>query len=148
VGISVNLQGVKTELEQLPKGRYLCNVYAIEKKANNKGDGFYIQWTLKVSADHPDEDYTGRTLYYITSLKQDALWNLKRTLIALGDEPDDLDQELDIEPEDYLGRQCVADCKTEMYQGEPKTRVSRILPEDAPLEEGTSVDAALAEGLL
>ncbi|KKM13350.1 hypothetical protein LCGC14_1717170, partial [marine sediment metagenome] len=75
-----------------------------------------------------------RQVFYEVSLQQDAKWNLKRTLIALGDDPEDLEAEVNIEKEDYVGRKFVAalylDSSAEALgkTGEPKEKVSQFLP--------------------
>jgi hypothetical protein len=145
MGIKVNLAGVATEMAPLPKGRYLCNVFSIEAKTAQSSGNPMLQWVFKVSPDHPDSEYVGRQLYHNTVLTREALWNLKRTLIALGDDPSDLDTEVDVEPDDYLGRECVIEVTHRMYQGEPRPQISRVLPSDAPLEsDSADLSAAFA----
>lgn len=140
MGIKVNLAGVSTEMEVLPKGRYLCNVYNIEAKTASTGTPM-LTWIFKVSPEHPDPQYTGRQIYHNTTLTEKSMWVLKRTLIALGDDPTDLDQEIEFEPDDYLGRACVIEITHRQYQGRAVPNVNRLLPEDAPLDEDNDVSS-------
>ncbi len=135
MGIKVNLAGVKTELVPVPPGRYRANVFAMGLKTS-KNDNEMLEVQYKISPEHEEEG--GRTMYDNLVLIPNSLWRMKRTLIALGDEPDDLDAEFEIDAdfiEQYIGRECVLDIKHEMYQGEARARISRVLPVDAPLEQ-------------
>lgn len=146
--MKINLRGVKTEMETLPPGRYLCSVFKITSKVSQNGNA-YLEWVFKVSPEHPDSDYVGRQLFHNTTLTKESLWNLKRLLIALGEEPADLDDNIDFEPDEYVGRMCVVEASNEMYQGIARARVSRILPEDAPLsKDGETVDSLVAADLI
>lgn len=145
MGIKVNLQGVSTEMGALPAGRYPATVYSIESKESSAGNPMLV-WTFKVSADH--EEYGGRNVWHNTSLLKQALFNLKRIMIALGDDPAGLETEIEFEADDYIGRPCVIETKVEKYQGEDKTRLVRVLPEDAPLDMGTDVSDALVNDLI
>jgi len=81
-----------------------------------------------------------RKLFYEVSLQDASLWNLKRTLAALGDDPEDLEGEIDIEKSDYINRKAVAvlyidDSPAALgATGTPKQKVRRLQPLPAHLQ--------------
>ncbi len=125
MAIKVNMAGVQAgEFEAVPDGFYPCILFDMSLKNSQKG-GQYIEWVFKVKEGHNN---AGRQFWLNNSLQQQALWALKRTLIALGDAPTDLEDELEIERDDYVGRECVVSVVTEVFEGTPRNKVKRVLP--------------------
>ncbi len=111
MGYKVDLTGVETKVfEPLPMDHCIIEVtdlvYTAESK-RSKAPKF--QFVMKAVSDLEGNPIEGnRKLFYEVSLTDQSKWNIKRTLIALGDLPEDLEGEIDIEKEDYVGRQAVA----------------------------------------
>lgn len=108
-------------------GTYAAKVKKIEEKTGRDSGAEYLQWTLELTD-------VGARVFFITSLQQQALWNLKRLLKAL-EMPHS--GEIDIDFDDCRGRQLMVDIENEDYQGEPRPRVRDIHPhpEGAMTEE-------------
>jgi len=141
MGIKVNLAGVELKsFEPLPLDKVVIKVDDIVYQEKSKRSGQpKVQFVMTALSDLEGNEVPGnRKLFYEASLAETALWNLKRTLIALGDAPEDLEDKIDIEKEDYVNRQAVAvlhiDDSPEALgtTGTPKQKVSRL----EPLPEG------------
>jgi len=137
MGIKVNLTGVEMKsFEPLPLDKAVVKVDDIvfyEKSKRSQQPK--VQFVMTALADLEGNEIPGnRKLFYEVSLADTALWNLKRTLIALGDAPEDLEGDVDIEKEDYVNRQAVAVLRIDDSPaalgttGTPKQKVSRLEP--------------------
>lgn len=136
MGIKVNLTGVELKtFEPLPYDRVVIRVKDLVEEKARTSDNQKIRWISTAVCDMEGNQIEGnRQVFYETTLVEDALWNLKRTLVALGDDPEELDEEINIEKEDYIGRHAVAvlylDDSPEALgtTGKPKQKVSRFEP--------------------
>lgn len=136
MAIKVNLAGVQAgEFDAVPDGLYPCFLFDMNLKHSQKGND-YIEWVFKVKEGH---DNAGRQFWLNNSLVSQALWALKRTLIALGDDPADLDGELELEKANYEGRECVVSVVAEEYEGVMRNKVKRVLPVGAEEAEAVAV---------
>ncbi len=136
--VKVNLLGQELRtFEPIPPGEYRVAVEQAEERTSEAGQP-NIFWLFKVTDVHKvrttrDTDYIepegliGRTVMHGTSLQEKALWNLYRTLIALGTEPEELeDDEYEVMPEDYLGKECVITVSLRDFRGEPQNRILNL----------------------
>lgn len=125
--IRVNMKGVTVDqFTALPKGLYHCAVESATTKTSQRGSQ-YIEWILKVDQG----DFTGRKLWYNTTLLPQSMWVLKRLLLAVGVPEDQLDDDnLEFELDDFIGSELVARVDHEMYQGETRQRVVNVYPPD------------------
>ena len=137
MGIKVNLTGVEVKsFEPLPLDKVVIKVDDVVYQERSKRSGQpKMQFVMTALSDLDGVGVPGnRKLFYEVSLADTALWNLKRTLIALGDSPEYLEAEIDIEKEDYVNRQAVAvlyiDDSPEALgtTNTPKQKVSRLEP--------------------
>ncbi len=94
-----------------------------------------LQLVLTAVSDPDGNPIEGnRKLFYEISLQDQSLWNLKRTLLAFGDSEEDLQGEIEVEKEDYVGRQAVAvlymddSPAARGSTGEAKQKVRRLQP--------------------
>ena len=137
MSIKVNMAGVQAgEFDAVPDGLYPCHLFDMNLKHAASGND-YIEWVFKVKEDH---EHAGRQFWLNNTLIKQALWALKRTLIALGDDPSSLEGELSIEKEDYIGRECVVSVVTEVYEGTSRNKVKRVLPVGAEEAEAGLAD--------
>lgn len=141
MGFKVDLTGVEMKnFDPLPDGKYLAKVddmvfTAKSKRSAQPKEQFSFTALKGLTAGTEDYDpETHRKFFYEVSLQDQSLWNLKRALIALGDDPKDLEGEIDVEnlKEDYVGRECILVVYTEEYQGVERNKVRRIEPVKAP----------------
>lgn len=137
MGIKVDLTGIEMRsFEPLPFDYCVVEVDDLVFTEKSKRSGApKVQFVMTAKEDPEGNPIPGnRKLFYEVSLQEQSLWNLKRTLAALGDNPEDLDGELDIEKEDYVGRQAKAilyidDSPAALGStGQPKQKVRRLQP--------------------
>jgi len=137
MGIKVDLTGVEMRsFEPLPYNQVVAEVDDLIFHEKSKRSGApKVQFVMTAKTDMEGNEIPGnRKLFYEVSLLDKSLWNLKRTLVALGDNPEDLEGEIDIEKDDYIGRQAVAvlyvdDSPAALgTTGTPKQKVRRLQP--------------------
>lgn len=118
---------------------YGVEIDKVEVRENKDGDALYLNWELVVV----DGDYENRRLWFITSLKETALFRLKTVLDALGvledDSGIDIEYDDDIEPgrkagprllyPELEGLECSAFVKNEMYDGVERNKVQELRSE-------------------
>lgn len=95
MAVVVQLQGVKTSLELIPDGVYPANLtkrtFGMSKTNNPKV-------TLEfVFSGEAGEEIAGRKAFVECSLQSQALFKVKKVLIDLGMDPDDLETGVDLE---------------------------------------------------
>lgn len=140
MGYKVDLTGVELKsFDPVPEGRYKAEVSDLVYTAESKRSGkpkMQFTFNLVGPADAATVevlnaaglDVSKRKAFYEISLQEASLWNVKRTLVALGDRPEDLDNEVDIDKEDYVGRECILVMGVEDYQGTLRQRTRRVEP--------------------
>ena len=107
--LNVDFTDVETGAGYLPAGSYRARVQSIEVKEGQKAD--YLNWCF-VSTDPGTEGMVG---YLKTSLADNALWKLKRTLEALGAEIPQ--SKLRLDTEKFIGRSGLIHVIDEPYVG-------------------------------
>jgi len=110
--------------EPLPEGAYLVSITKCEEKTGKESGKLYLSWELTVQ----DGVYTGRKVWLNTSLLPEASWKIGDLLTALG-ESHASNTEMNLEPDDYLGRELVVTVtNTRMYEGKPQNDVDKLMP--------------------
>ncbi len=129
MGVKLDFTGIEArEFEPLPVGRYFARVTNCQYVEQSARSGEpTIAWEFTCEGG----DYDGRKGFLNTSLQPQAKWAVKRVLLALGMPKEELEGELDFEPEDMNGRECVIVIGHETYEGEKRQRVRRVLGPDA-----------------
>jgi len=95
--IVVNLAGVKTTLEVIPDGTYPAR-FTEWKAANSKANQPKVT-LISVFDQEAGEEVAGRKAFVECSLQPQALFKIKKSLIDMGADPDDLEENgLDLEP--------------------------------------------------
>jgi len=135
MSIVVDFTGVSDGMDPIPEGIYNARVFDVELRTSVNSGNQYLNWTFRIDGG----EYDGRRLFFVTSLKKDALWNLKRTLKAL-QFGGDLNGQVDLgDLDNFLGKQCRISVGIENYLGEPRNRVLRVLPPESE-EEAEAAD--------
>jgi len=114
------------DLEPIPAGVYPAVVADIELRESKTTSNPYLNWTFEITAP----EYLGRRVWLVTGLSPEALWKLRETLEALGEQ--DLSGEIDFDPQDYIGETCRVVVSQEVYNGRTRNRVDSVLP---PVQE-------------
>jgi hypothetical protein len=136
----IDLTGVSTELEAMPRGYYGFAIEEPPKKqfTDNDPNRPYYAWVMVVT---DPEEYAGRKLFHNTSLQTQSLWSFRQMLEALGYAPEDLDQEFKFDPEETIGCEGVAFVAPEEWpagSGRMRSRVRRTLaPGAITVAQGT-----------
>lgn len=153
MGFKVNLAGVELkEFDPVPAGRYLARVsdmvYAAASK-RSKQPKVDITLDLIKGLDGDAVNYTaseGRKAFYTMSLQEASKWNVLRTLVALGDNAEDLQNgdDIEIEKTDYIGRFTIALMGQEEFEGVMRQRTRRLEPLPAGFDTTPYMQKAVA----
>lgn len=125
--IQVDFTDVETR-ELIPDGDYAIKVKEVTEEEGDKGK--YLNWNMVVTTG----EYKGKTLWYITSLTKQSLWNLRAVLEALGLEVPKGKMGLDLPS--YKGLEMGVAVETEKYRGKTKNVVVDIYNLEEDREEG------------
>jgi hypothetical protein len=102
----------------VPEGEYICKVAKVTLETSENSGGKYLKWEIVIAAG----EYKGNKLYHNTSLKPNALFNLRNTIIALGLECPKSVQTIDTDK--FVGKIVGVTVKHEEYQNKPKSTVA------------------------
>ncbi len=117
------------EFEVIEPGVYAATVSKAEAKVASTGSPMIaLTFTLE------DDPYEGRKVFSNLVLHPNALWRVKRDMIAFGWEAEDLEGEIDVEPEDFEELACRTRVDIREYRGEDRNSVEAILPYSADEE--------------
>ena len=141
MAITVNLanQQLRT-FDPVPAGVYRVAVDQCESRTSQMSGSENIFWLFRITdvissrGDGGSAGLIDRTIMHGTSLQESALWNLYRTLVALGEDAASItDGEFELEEDEMIGRECVVTIRIRDYQGQPTNQVVnlRALTEDA-----------------
>ncbi len=119
--LSVDFSNVQ-EVADLPEGTYQVKVDEITKKQSDKSGKYYLAFVFKVM----DAEYKDTPLYHNCSLQPQALFNLKRTLEALG--VDIPKNKIKIDLKKIIGMTCAAQVEIETYQGKDRPKIVELIP--------------------
>lgn len=110
-----DLSGVEGRA-RIEEGDHLVHVKAVEMKEGDKAD--YFEWQFSVVG--------GGVLYYVTSLSENSLWNLRSLLDAL--QVDIPDEDTEIDPSDYEGLPLMVNVEKETFEGKKRPRIVDFWP--------------------
>ena len=112
------------EFETIPNGVYNAVVDKVDLRTS-EGGGKYLAFRFNVLS----APYVNQKAFMNASLQKTAMWSLRRTLRALGYAKEDLQKEdFPLRPEDLLELPCRLRIVLEEYEGEPRSKVDRVLP--------------------
>ncbi|AUM59759.1 hypothetical protein [Pseudomonas phage PMBT14] len=132
--VKVDFTGVEASGNH-PEGRFLFTVDGVpEIKTSENSGNDYINWKLKSDKG---------TVWHMTSLAPQALFNLRNTLESLGVEVEEAAMDLDLTEVD--GLTCGGEVEFETYQGKKKSRLIDIFPE-SELEEAEEEEDSKPKG--
>jgi hypothetical protein len=112
---TLNFSGVGSG-KVLPEGVYQLNIDDVQEKVSSSGNPM-----LLVRFKEPQEN---TAIFENYVLIPDSLWKLKELLTPCGI---DCDGEIDFDPQSIVGMTVTAKVIQELYQGEPKNRVKKII---------------------
>jgi len=143
----INLTDVEDRsFEALPAGRYRLKIADYEMR-EVKGDGKLpkgtpmINWEFTVICNSKtgDEKYANRKLWMNSIIHEKTLFNLKALLRATGQfTSEDLEGEIEFEPEDVLGAEVIGVVAQREYNGDMVNDVKRVIGLSEEEREETS----------
>lgn len=146
MAIQLNLAGISAVLEAVPPDTYPVVVSQCRLQDSKASGQPMLAWRLRIESP---EEFAGRLLFHNTSLQKQALWNLKRTLLALGYEEEELDS-FEFDPEEVVGLTCqvVVTVETDP-NGVERNKIVALLTDEgaAPIGAAQEAGAELAAGV-
>lgn len=120
--IKLDLSNAGKTNNVLPSGEYQAFVFDVSHKENNAKDGYYLNWQFRIR----NGEYEGKTVFHITSLKENALFKLRELLDGLQVEiPEGGLMELDTD--DLMGKKCTLILGEREYMGKAQNEVKEVL---------------------
>jgi hypothetical protein len=129
--LKVDFSGVDTDIRRgggavhVPEDDYLAKIVSSEVRESEKSGSRYISWKLAIH----NGDFKGKTLYHITSLKPDALWNL-RNLIHAATGKNVAGKALNVDTSIIEGKIIAITVEDDEYEGKIRSRVVDTRPKD------------------
>lgn len=119
-GIRVDFTGVSAEGGSVlfPEGLTMFEVEEITQETSESSGNDYLAAKLRCV----EGKYEGKFAYDNLSLQPQALWKLRQLMEAGGLEVEDA--EMDLDPEELVGLNVMAEVVHEEYKGKPKTRIA------------------------
>jgi hypothetical protein len=135
--IKIDFSGVDQEIRSggraahVPEGDYLAKPVNAELRKSEKSGSKYISWRFQVVEP---KKFKGKTLYDRTSLKPDALWNLRNLIhAALG--KNIAGKVVNFDPEQIYGKVVMITAEDDEYEGKVRSSIVDYQPKDK-YEEG------------
>jgi hypothetical protein len=96
-----------------------------EVRNSERSGSRYINWRLQVS----NGEFKGKTLYLTTSLKPEALWNL-RNLIHAATTKNVAGKAVSFDPDTIVGKVVAITTVDDEYEGKIRSTVQDVRPKD------------------
>jgi len=120
--INVKLNDVQSGFEVYPDGLYLVEIQESSKTKKSKAGNLMILWIGKIT----EGEYENKLISWNTVLTEEALWNLKAMLEAVGLEWDEDGFEL----EDAFGKELIIQNVSRTVDGREMNGIQAYFPAD------------------
>lgn len=127
----IDFGGVPKERQQrgrhIPEGDYKVKIVSWKKgwKDDDKSNPPYYRWRFQVL----EGKYKGTPLYYITSMKSEALFNLRNLIFAATDGAKNVaGKKVDFNPDSLVGKKIGTVVEDEEYEGKMRSRAVDVRP--------------------
>jgi len=140
--VKIDFSGVDKEIRSggraahVPEGDYLAKPVNAELRKSERTGGRYFSWRFQLVEP---KKYKGKTLYDRTSLKPDALWNL-RNLIHAATGKNIAGKVLNFDPEVVYGKPLMITVEDDEYEGKIRSQIVDYQPADKYEENGGGED--------
>lgn len=112
--VSLDFSGVEARV-LVKEGEYLVKVAEVTEEDGDKAP--YLKWKFEIG----EGKFEGSALYYITSLSEKSLWNLKSLLEALNVElPEDA---VDLDLSEMVDLELMVTVEHDTYEGKKQARI-------------------------
>lgn len=131
----VDFSGVEKEIgrksRRIPEGDYIAKISSVERKKNKAGDAYYFSWKLQVvETPQGNKKQAGATLYYNTSLKPEALFNLRNFIFACTGK-NVAGKAVELDPASYVGKKLGITVEDDEYEGKVRSQIADVVPVEA-----------------
>lgn len=136
----VSFEGVDKEIRKggqaarIPEGDYLAKIVEAEIRDAASGSR-YFRWKMQVAAG----EYKGKSVYMNTSLKPEALWNL-RNLIHAATGRNVAGKVLDFDPDKLYGKSIGIAVEDNEYTKDGATKITSQVASAFPADELEDAD--------
>lgn len=139
--MKVNFAGVDKEIRKggggskIPEGDYLGKIVEQELRDSAAGSR-YFRWKIQVASG----EFKGKSVYLNTSLKPEALWNL-RNLIHAATGKNVAGKQLDFDPEKLYGKLIGMTVEDNEYTKDGTTKITSQVASTFPQDELEGADS-------
>jgi hypothetical protein len=127
----IDFGGVDPEIKKgggkaarVPEGDYLGKIMSGELRTSESKGTKYFNWRITITQP---QKYKGKTLYLTTSLKPEALWNL-RNLIHAATGKNVAGKVVSFDPETLVGKTVCFTAEDDEYEGKIRSRPQDLRP--------------------
>ena len=130
--LKVDFSGVDQDIRRgggvahVPEGDYLAKIISSETRESEKSGSRYLSWKLAITEP---KEFKGKNLYHITSLKPDALWNL-RNFIHAATGKNVAGKVLNVDTSALEGKIIAVTVEDDEYEGKTRSRIVDTRPKD------------------
>ena len=130
----VDFGGVPKEIRKrgvrVPEGDYLCKIVDVERKKSEKSGLPYFSWKFQIIKDAQGKaKHAGVPMWYITSLKPEALFNLRNLIFAASDGKKNVaGKAVNFDPSGLIGKQIGVTVEDDEYDGKIRSRAVDVMP--------------------
>lgn len=137
----IDFSGVSKEIgargRHIPPGDYECKIVAVTKKwkDDDRTNVPYFNWKMEVAKGQEK----GAPLYYTTSLKVEALWNLRNLIYAVT-KKNVAGKSLSFDPETLIGKRVGVTVEDDEYKDKLVSRAVDVFNLEERAEESEDED--------
>jgi hypothetical protein len=116
--------------KRIPEGDYLFKIVKADRRKKEGGSSYYFSWTFQLIEDsRGGTKYAGLPFYYITSLKPEALFNLRNLILAASDGKTNVaGKVMNFDPAKLYGKKIGGTVEDDEYDGKMRSHVVDIFP--------------------
>lgn len=132
--IRVDATGVEKAVRQrgkrIPEADYLFKIVDCEKRKKEGGTTSYLSWKVQIIEDsRGKKKHAGVPFWYITSLKPEALFNLRNFIFAATDGKTNIaGKVVSIDPTKYFGKKIGGTVEDEEYEKKIRSKLVDVFP--------------------
>jgi len=121
---------IRQRAKRIPEGDYLCKIVSAEERTSEKSNAKYLSWKFQVVSDsRGNTKHAGTPLWYITSLKYEALFNIRNLIYAATDGSKNVAGAVrSIQPDLYYGKQIGVSVEDDEYEGRVRSKAADVFP--------------------
>lgn len=130
--IAINLAGVEVQgsFEPIPRGLYPVTITKATSKTSKKGNPVF---ELEMAISEDASEFANRKLWFNLTVIASTLWKVKKTMLQMGWTAEQLDGGLELDEEEWVGLEAIADVRQKVVDGVLRNQVEELYsPENSP----------------